>query len=107
MVLQFLGGLVALAAFGMVYAVFNADSEEMMAIKAAAEGKVHDKQKVAEAYWSLYGATYRRRSEWIMLNREEKSAVYKAREDLRDLFNLFPKPTQKHVMSVRPKDLGK
>lgn len=106
MVLQFLAGLVALAALSAMFGDFAADSEEMMAVKAAAEGKAHDKQKVATAYWKLYGATYRRKSEWIILNRAEKSAVYKAREDLRDLFNLFPKSTQKFVMSVRPKDFG-
>lgn len=90
------GGVLALAAYGWL-------TNDMNKIRAAAYGLDVDKNILAEAYWRQQSATHVPKSEWILLNRYEKSKVYKRREDLRDLFERMPTPTQEHVRRLKPK----
>lgn len=59
----------------------------------AARQVEHDPDEVARVYWMIYSETNRRKSQWIILNRYEKSAIYAERERLRDLFSQFPAQT--------------
>lgn len=88
------------AALGLA---FKWATSDMRIIESAAGGYDVEISKLAEAYWRQYSATYVPKSQWILLNRHQKSAVYKQREDLRDLFNRMPGTTQRQVMQLRPK----
>lgn len=96
---QILGGILLL---GAIDAIFNKKSPEMERLEAASKGVIGSIDELADAYWKLYSATYRPKSQWILLSREEKSAVYKMREDLRALFDQFPQKAQRAIMAKRP-----
>jgi hypothetical protein len=71
-------------------------------LQRAADGKKVDEDKVAAAYWALYGRTYRPKSRWIMMSREQKSDIYRERERLEALLAAFPDTLQQKVMQARP-----
>lgn len=70
-------------------------------LERAAQGVGAVEDKVAAAYWSLYGRTHRPKSRWIMMSKEQKSNIYRERERLRGLYECFPTYLQQKVMQDR------
>ncbi|MDD5322131.1 MAG: hypothetical protein PHD43_16275 [Methylococcales bacterium] len=67
-----------------------------------------ERPRVAEEYWKEYQYATRRipKSEWILMNREEKSSVFKSREGLKDHFYMLPLKTQEFIKKTYPIDIN-
>lgn len=78
------------------------DEDEKRRIARAREAvrkEKRDRPKVAEKYYREYQSATERipKSEWILMNREEKSQVFRRRERLKNVFQGFPHETQELI----------
>lgn len=66
----------------------------------------NERPEVAENYWDQYQYATKRypKSEWILMNRAEKSAVFESRECLKDDFYNLPLKTQELIKNTYPID---
>lgn len=70
------------------------------------EKEENERPEVAKNYWEQYQYATRRypKSEWILMNRAEKSAVFESRERLKGDFYRLPLKTQKLIKNNYPID---
>lgn len=80
--------------------------QELDCIKKAAKGEQVDIHELALAYWNKYSATHVPKSEWLTMNRPQKSQVLAKREEFERLFANFDPAVRVKVQSVRPRDVG-
>jgi len=85
--------------------LLNSD-EELMYIKAAADGQSVNIHKLAAAYWNKYTATQVPNSQWIKMSTDDKAKVYEIREQLKAYFVEFYPYVQIKIQTVRPRDIG-
>ena len=62
----------------------------------------------ATKYWKMYSKTIKRipRSEWILMSREEKSHVFKQRENLKSQYEKLPDEVKKIIQQQFSVDLS-
>lgn len=80
----------------------SASDPDLHLILDAAGGRDVDATALASAYWRMYYATYRPRSEWREMSRDKRDSVYRLRLKLISAYAGFSPDQQDFVSRMRP-----
>ncbi len=69
----------------------------------AAWGQKVNVSDIVAIYWKQYNDTLIPKSDWMMMSKSEKSAIYLKREKLRTLFDSMPDDLKSKIMRGRSK----
>ncbi|MCA8879180.1 MAG: hypothetical protein KDA73_04305 [Rhodobacteraceae bacterium] len=88
--------------FKQLTRIFDAGDDDERIVREAAEGQDVDFERLGEAYWRLYRATYRLPKIWKAMSPAQKEGVYRERRRIRSHFYRFSRAAQDWVAEMEP-----